>query len=42
MSEKPVDLLRHWILRQAKEQSAWFEERVNALAEGARSVNCIW
>nr|WP_298415796.1 EboA domain-containing protein [uncultured Halomonas sp.] len=35
MSEKPIDLLHHWILRQAKEQSAWFEERVNALAEGA-------
>ncbi|WP_227370824.1 EboA domain-containing protein [Halomonas sp. M20] len=35
MSERSVDLLRHWILRQAKEQRAWFEERVNALTEGA-------
>nr|WP_299240810.1 EboA domain-containing protein [uncultured Halomonas sp.] len=35
MSERPIDLLRRWVLRQTREQRAWFEERVNALAEGA-------
>lgn len=35
MSERPIDLLHHWVLRQAGEQRAWFEERVEALAEGA-------
>lgn len=35
MSVQPVDLLRYWILRQAGDGGAWFEERLSALGQGA-------
>jgi hypothetical protein len=35
MPAQPVDLLRYWILRQAKDGGAWFEERLSALGQGA-------
>lgn len=35
MFTRPIDLLRHWVLRQAGDYRAWFEERLNALGEGA-------
>lgn len=35
MSTQPIDLLRQWVLRQAGDHRAWFEERLSALGEGA-------
>lgn len=35
MSTQPVDLLRHWILRQSGESEAWLEQHLNTLNEGA-------
>lgn len=35
MSSQPVDLLRSWVLRQAGNNGAWFESRLQVLSAGA-------